>query len=137
MPTITDRPTVQGARLYSCVRLGARICGAPAAPERPLWFADRDLRCGQANVVLEMVHAVERAGGREVQHRFVARRPGDVASCWADPTLSRQLLGWQAQHSIDRMRKDAWPWQVMAGKWLGVNDWANDAPIVLQHFEHG
>jgi len=43
----------------------------------------------------------------------VARRPGDIASCYADPALARELLGWRAQHDIDRMCEDSWRWQSM------------------------
>lgn len=73
-----------------------------------------NLGTGKPTSVLEMVHAFERASGRPVPHRFVARRPGDVALCWADPTLAQRLLGWKAQHGIDRMCEDAWRWQVAA-----------------------
>jgi UDP-glucose 4-epimerase len=41
----------------------------------------------------------------------VARRPGDVATCFADPALAAQLLGWQARRGIDEMCADHWRWQ--------------------------
>jgi UDP-glucose 4-epimerase len=46
-----------------------------------------------------------------VPHEIVARRPGDIASCYADPTLAQTLLGWRAQYDIDRMCEDSWRWQ--------------------------
>ena len=52
--------------------------------------------------VLEMVRAFERASGRAVPYRIVARRPGDVAQCWADPALAQQLLGWTAKLGLTR-----------------------------------
>ncbi len=61
--------------------------------------------------VLEMVRAFEQASGRPVPYQVVARRPGDVASCWADPSLAQQLLGWRAQHGVQRMCEDVWRWQ--------------------------
>jgi UDP-glucose 4-epimerase len=42
---------------------------------------------------------------------IVARRPGDVAEVYADPSLAHELLGWRAEHDIDAMCRDAWRWQ--------------------------
>ena len=70
-----------------------------------------NLGTGQPVSVLEMVRAFERASGCAVPFQVVARRPGDVAQCWAAPALAQQLLGWHAQHGIDRMCQDAWRWQ--------------------------
>ncbi len=46
---------------------------------------------------------------------FAPRRPGDIAQCWADPTLARQLLGWKATRGLDAMCADAWRWQLSGG----------------------
>lgn len=70
-----------------------------------------NLGTGRPVSVLEMVAGFERASGRPVPYKIVARRPGDVAQCWADPTLAEQLLGWRARHGLDRMCQDAWRWQ--------------------------
>ena len=70
-----------------------------------------NLGTGKPVSVLEMVQAFEQASGRPVPYQVVARRPGDVAQCWADPALAEQLLGWRAQHGIQRMCDDAWRWQ--------------------------
>ncbi len=70
-----------------------------------------NLGTGHPASVLEMVKAFEKASGRPVPYRVVARRPGDVAQCWANPALAEQLLGWKAQHGLDRMCQDAWRWQ--------------------------
>src|SRR5574340_1185814 len=67
--------------------------------------------CGYS--VLEMIRAFERASGRMIPHRFAPRRPGDVAACYADATLAKRLLGWQASHGIDDMCADTWRWQSM------------------------
>ena len=58
-----------------------------------------------------MVRAFEKASGRPVPYRIVDRRPGDVASCYADPAAAEQILGWKAQFGIDRMCEDSWRWQ--------------------------
>lgn len=72
-----------------------------------------NLGTGRGYSVLEVVKAYERASGRPVPYEIVARRPGDIASCYADPALARELLGWRAQHDIDRMCEDSWRWQSM------------------------
>ena len=65
--------------------------------------------CGYS--VLDMVRAFEQASGRPVPYSIVARRPGDVASCYADPSLATRILGWTAKLGIDDMCRDAWRWQ--------------------------
>jgi UDP-glucose 4-epimerase len=58
-----------------------------------------------------MVSAFEAASGRPVPYEIVARRPGDIAACYADPTLAKDLLGWSAELGIAEMVRDAWRWQ--------------------------
>ncbi|MEO8411437.1 MAG: UDP-glucose 4-epimerase GalE [Propionivibrio sp.] len=65
--------------------------------------------CGYS--VLDMVRAFEQVSGRPVPYALVARRPGDVAACYADPALAERLLGWKAKRGIDEMCRDAWRWQ--------------------------
>jgi len=65
--------------------------------------------CGYS--VLDMVRSFEKASGRPVPYALVARRTGDVASCYADPALAEALLGWKAKRGIDEMCRDAWRWQ--------------------------
>jgi UDP-glucose 4-epimerase len=55
-----------------------------------------NLGTGRGYSVLEVVRAFERASGRPIPYRVVARRPGDIAACYADPAQARHLLGWQA-----------------------------------------
>ncbi|MEO7008216.1 MAG: UDP-glucose 4-epimerase, partial [Caldimonas sp.] len=50
---------------------------------------------------------------RTVPCEIVARRPGDIDACYADPTLARELLGWNAKRGIDAMCADSWRWQRM------------------------
>lgn len=70
-----------------------------------------NLGTGRPVSVLEMVRGFEQASGRSVPYRVLPRRTGDVAQCWADPSLAERLLGWKARHGIDRMCQDAWRWQ--------------------------
>jgi UDP-glucose 4-epimerase len=70
-----------------------------------------NLGTGQGHSVLDVVHAYARASGREVPHRVMPRRPGDVAACYADPSRAQSLLGWRAHHDLARMCADSWRWQ--------------------------
>ncbi|NCT67336.1 MAG: UDP-glucose 4-epimerase GalE [Rhodanobacteraceae bacterium] len=70
-----------------------------------------NLGTGRGCSVLELVAAFEQASGRPVPYRIVARRPGDIAELWADPTRAQAVLGWRARHDLQRMCTDAWRWQ--------------------------
>jgi UDP-glucose 4-epimerase len=70
-----------------------------------------NLGTGTPYSVLDMVAAFERASGQAVPFEVVDRRPGDVAVCYADPTLAHKVLGWQAKLGIDAMCADTWRWQ--------------------------
>ncbi len=70
-----------------------------------------NLGTGIGYSVLDMVRAFEAASGRKVAYQVVDRRPGDIASCYADPSLALELLGWRATRGIDEMCADAWRWQ--------------------------
>ena len=63
--------------------------------------------------VLDIVKAFEKASGKKVPYVIEGRRPGDIAECYADPSLAREVLGWQAKFDIERMCKDADRWQSM------------------------
>lgn len=71
-----------------------------------------NLGTGKPNSVLEMIHAFEKASGKKINYEIVARRSGDLAEYYADPTLAEKILGWQAQLGIDRMCEDTWRWQM-------------------------
>ncbi len=75
-----------------------------------------NLGTGQGYSVLDVVSAYAKASARDVPYRVLPRRPGDVAACYADPTLAQQLLGWRAQHDLARMCADSWRWQSMNPK---------------------
>jgi UDP-glucose 4-epimerase len=70
-----------------------------------------NLGSGHGTSVLELLHAFERAVGRELPYEVVARRPGDVATSYADPTKANRELGWSTQRSVDEMAADTWRWQ--------------------------
>jgi UDP-glucose 4-epimerase len=70
-----------------------------------------NLGTGRGYSVLELVRAFEKASGRSIPCDLVARRPGDVDACYADPALARELLGWTARRDLDAMCADSWRWQ--------------------------
>ncbi|MCZ7562764.1 MAG: UDP-glucose 4-epimerase GalE [Burkholderiales bacterium] len=77
-----------------------------------------NLGTGRGYSVLEMVRAFQAASGKRVPYRVVARRPGDVAQCYADPSLAAQVLGWRAERGIEAMCADTWRWQQWAAAHL-------------------
>jgi UDP-glucose 4-epimerase len=70
-----------------------------------------NLGTGRGYSVLDMVKAFEQASGKKVAYKIAPRRPGDIASCYADPSLALAELGWKAQRGIEDMCADAWRWQ--------------------------
>ena len=72
-----------------------------------------NLGTGQGYSVLDLVKAYEAASGRPIPYDIVARRPGDVDACYADPALAASLLGWTAQRGLAQMCADSWRWQQM------------------------
>lgn len=77
-------------------------------------FHTWNLGTGVGTSVLELVTAFERASGVTIPYEITARRPGDVAATYADPTRARAELGWHARYDIDRMCEDTWRWQQYA-----------------------
>lgn len=67
-----------------------------------------NLGTGTGYSVLQIVKAFEDATGVEVKYKIVERRPGDIATCYADPTKAKNELGWTAEKGIEEMCKDAW-----------------------------
>ena len=70
-----------------------------------------NLGTGIGYSVLDMVNAFASASSKEVAYQVVDRRPGDIACCYADPSLAEKLLGWKAEKDIKAMCEDTWRWQ--------------------------
>lgn len=70
-----------------------------------------NLGTGVGYSVLDMVHAFEKATDRAIPYKIVERRPGDIATSYADPKKAETELGWKAEKTIDDMCADAWRWQ--------------------------
>lgn len=107
----TDYPTPDGTGVRDYIHVEDLAEGHLAALDY-LMRENRgltvNLGTGRGYSVLEVIRAFEAASGKSVPHEAHPRRAGDIAACWADPTLARTLLGWQARHDLPRMCVDAW-----------------------------
>jgi UDP-glucose 4-epimerase len=111
-----DYPTPDGTGVRDYIHVVDLARGHVAALGR--LFSRRgvftvNLGTGQGYSVLQAVQAFEAASGRSVPYEIVARRPGDIASCYAAPDAAQELLGWRAEKSIHEMCRDHWRWQQM------------------------
>jgi len=70
-----------------------------------------NLGTGRGYSVMDVIQAFENASGRTVPYQIAARRPGDIGACYANPSAAVQLLGWHAEHDLQRMCEDQWRWQ--------------------------
>lgn len=70
-----------------------------------------NLGTGTGYSVLDMVHTFCRVNNVKVPYEIAARRPGDIATCYADPSKSARVLGWKAEHTLADMCRDSWNWQ--------------------------
>jgi UDP-glucose 4-epimerase len=109
-----DYPTPDGTGVRDYIHVIDLALGHLKALEK---LADKpgvlacNLGTGRGYSVFEVVAAFERASGREIPYRIVARRPGDIATSYADPDRARRELGWQAERDLDAMCADTWRWQ--------------------------
>ena len=85
--------------------------GALQAIERKCGLAVYNLGTGHGYSVLDVVKAFEKANGLNVPYKIMPRRPGDIATCYCDPTKAKQELGWEAQYGIEDMCRDSWRFQ--------------------------
>ena len=109
-----DYPTPDGTGVRDYIHVVDLAEGHVAALRRLLDAPGSftvNLGTGRGHSVLEVVRAYAQASGRPIPYDLVARRAGDVAACWADPTRAQQLLGWHAKHDLARMCADSWRWQ--------------------------
>jgi UDP-glucose 4-epimerase len=72
-----------------------------------------NLGTGNGYSVLDMVKAFEKASGKNIPYQIVDRRPGDIATCYADPTFAVEKLDWKVEYELDEMCEDTWRWQSM------------------------
>ena len=109
-----DTPDGTGVRDYIHVVDLAKghVCAAQyAASHTGVQIINLGTGCGYS--VLDIIKAFERVNGVKIPFKIEARRPGDVAECWADASKAEKLLGWKAQKNLEDMCRDSWRWQTM------------------------
>ncbi len=111
-----DYPTPDG----TCIRDYIHVVDLAEAHVTAMAWSDKqkaplcevfNIGTGTGTSVLEVVTAFEEVTGISLPHRMGSRRPGDVASVFASPVKSREVLGWRAGHDLRDALKDAWRWQ--------------------------
>lgn len=70
-----------------------------------------NLGTGVGYSVLDVINAFEKASGIKVNYKIVDRRPGDIATCYSDPSKAFHELGWKAERGLEQMCADSWRWQ--------------------------
>ena len=111
----SDYPTPDGTGVRDYIHVVDLAQGHLKALE---WMADQgksgifNLGTGQGVSVLDLVKAFETANEIEIPYQLADRRPGDIATCYADPSLAEEVLGWKANRSLIDMCRDSWRWQV-------------------------
>jgi len=109
-----DYPTVDGTGVRDYIHVMDLVEGHVAAlslVRKQCGLFTINLGTGSGTSVLELVRAFEQASSRSIPYEIVNRRPGDVAQCWADASLAKEMLGWSAKRSLLEMCEDSWRWQ--------------------------
>ncbi|MGM9620112.1 MAG: UDP-glucose 4-epimerase GalE [Bacteroidaceae bacterium] len=96
--------------IHVCDLAAGHVCALKAI-QRNCGLGIYNLGTGHGYSVLDVVKAFEKANGVPVKYSLQPRRPGDIATCYCDPTKAREELGWQAQYGIEEMCRDSWNWQ--------------------------
>ena len=109
-----DYPTPDGTGVRDYIHVvdlaKGHLCALEKLAEKP-GVVTYNLGTGQGCSVLEMISALEKASGKKVSYTIAPRRHGDIAQCYADPSLAAQELGWKAELGLDAMCVDTWNWQ--------------------------
>lgn len=113
-----DYPTVDGTGVRDYVHVMDLVEGHLAALlhlDQCPGFCVFNLGTGNGVSVLQILRAFERASARRIRYEVQARRQGDLAAYWAEPSLAASVLGWRATRSLEQMCADAWRWQQHRG----------------------
>ena len=109
-----DYPTPDGTGVRDYIHVVDLARGHVAAADFAMKHTGTEiinLGTGHGYSVLDIVKAFEKVNGVKVPYKIEARRPGDIAECWADPTKAKELLGWSATKNLEDLCRDAWRWQ--------------------------
>ena len=107
-----DTPDGTGVRDY--IHVVDLALGHVKAVERVLGKSGLDiynLGTGVGYSVLDVINAFEKASGIKINYKIVDRRPGDIATCYSDPSKAYNELGWKAERGLEQMCADSWRWQ--------------------------
>ena len=96
--------------IHVCDLAAGHVCALKAI-QRNCGLGIYNLGTGHGYSVLDVVKAFEKANGVPVKYSLQPRRPGDIATCYCDPTKAKVELGWEAQYGIEEMCRDSWNWQ--------------------------
>jgi len=110
-----DYPTKDGTGERDYIHVSDLAMGHLKAIERIKTlnrFQTLNLGTGKSISVLELKRAFERVSGKKIKIRIAERRPGDLATSWADTSLAERLLDISFTRSIEEMCQDAWKWQL-------------------------
>jgi len=115
-----DYPTPDGTGIRDYIHVvdlvRGHLCALRAMEKCRQQTLTVNLGTGRGYSVLEVIHAFEKAAGRKIVYEVVGRRDGDIAECYADPTLAHKMLGWHAKYDLKRMCADVWRWQTHCEK---------------------
>ena len=111
-----DYPTPDGTGVRDYIHVVDLAKGHVAAikklEQKPGLFIC-NLGTGKGYSVLDVIKAYEKACGKTLPYVIDPRRPGDIATVYADPAKAKNELGWEAQYGIEEMCADSWKWQSM------------------------
>ncbi len=118
-----DYPTHDGTGVRDYIHVVDLAKGHLAALDyaeqnHDLGFLAVNLGTGKGYSVLDLVHTFSEVCGKSIPYQITARRPGDVATSYADPSKAKELFGWEAEFDLKRMCEDSWRWQKCCDKFL-------------------
>ena len=108
IPPATARACVTTST--SSTLLARTLSPSKNSPKSPV-SSPTNIGTGNGYSVLEIVRAFEKASGKKVPYVIDGRRPGDIAECYADPTLAEKEMGFKCRYGLDEMCEDSWRWQ--------------------------
>jgi UDP-glucose 4-epimerase len=109
-----DWPTIDGTGVRDylhVVDLAAGHVRAITYAQNATGFIAINLGTGLGTSVLQLIDAFRTVTGVAVNYKVGPRRPGDIAACWADPSLAARLLDWRATLTVAQACADGWRWQ--------------------------
>eukprot|EP00534_Pseudo-nitzschia_fraudulenta_P002652 CAMPEP_0201122808 /NCGR_PEP_ID=MMETSP0850-20130426/6350_1 /ASSEMBLY_ACC=CAM_ASM_000622 /TAXON_ID=183588 /ORGANISM="Pseudo-nitzschia fraudulenta, Strain WWA7" /LENGTH=347 /DNA_ID=CAMNT_0047389577 /DNA_START=69 /DNA_END=1109 /DNA_ORIENTATION=- len=107
-----DYPTPDGTGVRDYLHVmdlaNGHICAIEYMQKKEAGTFTFNLGTGNGCSVIDMVKAMGKACGVDIKYKVGARRPGDIATCYADASLAKKEMGWEAKHTLDEMCRDLW-----------------------------